>query len=81
MRQIAVHTDWIQLDQALKKEGLISTGGETAPFLETHRVLLGGKRVTEKRKKLYIGDVLTIDKEMYEITAEAGFVSENGRKK
>lgn len=52
MKTITIHTDYIQLDQALKKEGIISTGGEIAPYLEMHRVTLNGAPVHEKRKKL-----------------------------
>lgn len=71
MKSIEIHTDTIQLDQALKKEGIISTGGEMAPFLELHRVLLNGNKVHEKRKKLREGDVLTLDKENYRIVKES----------
>lgn len=81
MKTIAIHTEQIALDQALKKEGIISTGGEMAPFLEIHRVLLNGKPVFEKRKKLYIGDILTIDQEKYTITAEPGFAAVSGNRK
>lgn len=71
MKTIGIHTETIQLDQALKKEGIISTGGEIAPFLETHRVLLNGEKVREKRKKLREGDVLQLDKEKYTIVRES----------
>lgn len=70
MKEIGIHTDYIQLDQALKKEGIIGTGGEIAPFLEAHMVLLNGKTIHEKRKKLYQGDVLTLDHEKYRIVKE-----------
>ena len=82
MKYIFIHTEWIQLDQALKKEGFISTGGETAPFLKIHRILLNGKSVTEKRKKLYVGDVISIDKDTYEITTESSIIfnGETGKK-
>ncbi len=67
MNTITIHTDTIQLDQALKKEGIISTGGEMAPFLEMHRIQLNGSPIHEKRKKLHPGDVLTIDGSNYRI--------------
>jgi len=71
MKTIGIHTETIQLDQALKKEGIISTGGEIAPFLEAHRVTLNGEKVREKRKKLQEGDVLKLDKESYTIVRES----------
>lgn len=67
METILIHTDWIQLGQALKKEGIIGTGGEMAFFLENNAVLLNGKKVTEKRKKLYPGDHLLVQKKDYQI--------------
>lgn len=67
MKTISIHTDTIQLDQALKKEGIISTGGEIAPYLAMHRVTLNGAPVHEKRKKLREGDVLSLDGEEYRI--------------
>lgn len=71
MRTIIIHTDYIQLDQALKKEGIIGTGGEIAPYLETHRVSLNGAPVHEKRKKLRPGDRLTLDRDEYVIARES----------
>lgn len=71
MKTISIHTDYIQLDQALKKEGIISTGGEIAPFLETHAVTLNGAPVHEKRKKLREGDTLAIGKDLYRIQRES----------
>ena len=70
METILIHTDWIQLDQALKKEGIIGTGGEMAFFLEQNNVFLNGKKVTEKRKKLYPGDRLSVQKKDYQIVRE-----------
>lgn len=70
METIFIHTDWIQLDQALKKEGIIGTGGEIAFFLEQNKVFLNGKKVTEKRKKLYPGDCLSVQKKEYQIVRE-----------
>ena len=67
MENIYIHTDWIQLDQALKKEGIIGTSGEITYFLENQIVLLNGKKVTEKRKKLFPGDRLSIQKKEYQI--------------
>lgn len=71
MKTITIHTDYIQLDQALKKEGIISTGGEIAPYLEMHRVTLNGAPVHEKRKKLSEGDVLALDGDSYRIVRES----------
>lgn len=64
---IQITGEYIQLDQLLKKEGLIQTGGETAIFLSEHKVSLNGIKVFEKRKKIRSGDALTIDENVYRI--------------
>ena len=71
MKTIEIHTDYIQLDQALKKEGIIGTGGEIAPYLAMHEVRLNGAPVHEKRKKLREGDVLLLDGEEYRIARQS----------
>lgn len=65
--EVVIHGDYIQLDQLLKKEDLIGSGGMTGLFLEEHAVVLNGKPVTEKRKKIRPGDALSIDGISYEI--------------
>lgn len=70
MKRICIHTDTIQLDQALKKEGIIATGGEMGPFLERFPVTLNGAPVHEKRKKLRVGDILTVAGDTYRIECE-----------
>ena len=69
MEALAIYGEYIQLDQLLKKLDLISSGGETAAFLEMHKVLLNGNPVHEKRKKIRPGDTLAIDKKKWTITA------------
>lgn len=65
MKEIEIRGDYIQLDQFLKKEDIISSGGETGYFLEKHKVLLNGNAVHEKRKKIRLGDQLSLDGEIY----------------
>ena len=64
---IQITGEYIQLDQLLKKEGLIQTGGETAIFLSEHKVSLNGIKVFEKRKKIRSADALTIDHTVHSI--------------
>lgn len=65
--EITITGEYIQLDQLLKKEDLISSGGMTAAFLNSHKVFLNGIEVREKRKKIRSGDTLSIDGAVYEI--------------
>ena len=40
MKEIKIYGDYIQLDQFLKKENIISSGGETGDFIKNHEIFL-----------------------------------------
>lgn len=51
MKEIEIYGDYIQLDQFLKKENMISSGGETGNFIEKHEIFVNGVIIKEKEKK------------------------------
>ncbi len=51
MKEIEIYGDYIQLDQFLKKENIISFGGGTGDFIKKHEIFLNGSIIQEKRKK------------------------------
>ena len=67
MKEIEIYGDYIQLDQFLKKENIISSGGGTGDFIKNHEILLNGSIIQEKRKKIRLGDELSLDGEVYRI--------------
>lgn len=67
MKEIEIYGDYIQLDQFLKKENIISSGGETGDFIKNHEIFLNGSIIQEKRKKIRLGDELSLDGEVYKI--------------
>lgn len=67
MKEIEIYGDYIQLDQFLKKENIISSGGETGDFIKNHEIFLNGIIIQEKRKKIRLGDELSLDGEGYKI--------------
>lgn len=67
MKEIEIYGDYIQLDQFLKKENIISSGGETGDFIKNHEIFLNGIIIQEKRKKIRLGDQLSLDGEVYKI--------------
>ena len=67
MKEIEIYGDYIQLDQFLKKENIISSGGETGDFIKNHEIFLNGIIIQEKRKKIRLGDELSFDGEVYKI--------------
>lgn len=67
MKEIEIYGDYIQLDQFLKRENIISSGGETGDFIKNHEIFLNGIIIQEKRKKIRLGDDLSLDGEVYKI--------------
>ena len=67
MKEIEIYGDYIQLDQFLKKENIITSGGETGDFIKNHEIFLNGIIIQEKRKKIRLGDELSLDGEVYRI--------------
>ena len=67
MKEIEIYGDYIQLDQFLKKENIISSGGETGDFIKNHEIFLNGIIIKKKRKKIRLGDELSLDGEIYKI--------------
>lgn len=58
---VKITSNVIQLDQLLKWLGIIDTGGQIKFFLDSYRIFLNGVLVTEKRKKIYVGDIIKIE--------------------
>ena len=58
---IAITTEFITMDKLLKFSGVADTGGQAFLMVEDGIVKLNGKLVTEKRKKVFPGDVVNID--------------------
>ena len=65
-----IHSKMIQLDQLIKWLGLSDTGGQARILIDNGRVMVNGKIVLERRKKIVPGDVVTIDGNEYLIIAE-----------
>lgn len=55
-----IHTEYIQLDQLLKLEGIIGTGGQIKKLLEAQAILVNHVRCQEKRKKIRPHDVVEV---------------------
>lgn len=53
--------DFIQLNQLLKLLNLVETGGEANQVISEGYVIVNNNKETQKRKKLYQGDVIEFD--------------------
>ncbi|MBQ7063514.1 MAG: RNA-binding S4 domain-containing protein [Firmicutes bacterium] len=67
MQESQITGEFIKLNQWLKKEDLAATGGEAKFLIEEGRVQVNGQVASEIRKKLYDGDVVSVDGESYRI--------------
>lgn len=58
---VPIHTEYIQIDQLLKLEGVIETGGQVKGLIDDQVITLNGNMVIEKRKKCRVGDVVGVE--------------------
>lgn len=58
--QVEIHTPYIKLDQLLKFEQIIRTGGQVKFLLDDQKITVNGEICHEKRKKIYPDDVVEI---------------------
>lgn len=69
---VAITTEFITMDKLLKFSGVAETGGQAFLMVEDGVVKLNGKTITEKRKKVYPGDVVNVDNQVeLTVTVEA----------
>ena len=58
---VPINTEYIQIDQLLKLEGVIETGGQVKGLINDQVITLNGNMVTEKRKKCRVGDIIGVE--------------------
>lgn len=69
---VTITTEFITMDKLLKFSGVAETGGQAFLMVEDGVVKLNGKTITEKRKKVYPGDVVNVDNQIeLTVTVEA----------
>ena len=69
MTDVEIHADAIRLDQFLKLAGAVSSGGIVKELIAAEAILRNGEVETARRRKLVVGDVITIDGEdTYRVT-------------
>ena len=61
---VTIITEFITMDKLLKFSGVADTGGQAFGMVEDGIIKLTGKLVTEKRKKVFPGDVVNIDNQI-----------------
>lgn len=69
MKTIGIRKEPITLGQLLKLTEYIQTGGEAKFFLREPRVKVNGVTENRRGKKIFIGDVVTIDGVDYKVVS------------
>ena len=67
MKEIKINTEYITLQQLLKMENFISSGGEAKYYLMDNYVLVNGEEENRRGKKLYPNDTVIVEKKEFKI--------------
>ncbi|MDE5715179.1 MAG: S4 domain-containing protein YaaA [Anaeroplasmataceae bacterium] len=67
MKQIKIHSDYITLQQLLKMENVISSGGEAKYYLSINKVYVNQELENRRGRKLYPNDKIVIDEKEFVI--------------
>ena len=67
MKIIRIKTEYIELQQLLKMEDYISSGGQAKYYLMENAVYVNGELESRRGRKLRANDVIRIGKEEYQI--------------
>ena len=66
-KTVQVSGEFIQLNQLLKLESVVSTGGEAKALIESGKVLVNGEKADAVRKKLRQGDEVRVGRNVWVI--------------
>ena len=67
MQPIAIHSEFIRLDQFLKLAQLVSGGGEAKLLVQDGAVRVNGATETRRGRKLRPGDRVEIEGEVFQL--------------
>jgi S4 domain protein YaaA len=67
MKEIKIKTEYITLQQLLKMENFISSGGEAKYYLMDNYALVNGEEENRRGRKLYPNDHIIIEKKEFKL--------------
>ena len=67
MGVVKLRDEFIKLGQALKAAGLVESGAEAKEVITDGLVQVNGETDTRRGRKLYAGDIITVDGEEVKI--------------
>lgn len=68
MKLVKINTEYITLQQLLKMENIISSGGEAKFFLADNLVLVNDETENRRGRKLYPNDIVVIGEKEFVIS-------------
>lgn len=63
MENVEISTPMIPMNQLLKLIGIAATGGQANLMVEAGKVSLNGETVSERRRKVRVGDIVRVSGE------------------
>lgn len=70
MVKIEINTEFIKLDSFLKFSGAVTLGSEAKFFIQNEEVKVNGQIETQRGKKLYNGDEVEFQGELYKVVSK-----------
>jgi len=68
--KIEINTEFIKLDSFLKFSGAVTLGSEAKFFIQNEEVKVNGQIETQRGKKLYNGDEVEFQGELYKVVCK-----------
>lgn len=68
MKLVKINTEYITLQQLLKMENIISSGGEAKFYLADNPVLVNNETENRRGRKLYPNDIIVVGEEEFVIS-------------
>lgn len=66
---VAIHTEFIKLQDFLKFCDAVSSGGMAKNFIQNGEIAVNGETETRRGRKLYPGDVVSFGPNRWQVTA------------
>jgi len=67
METIAIHTEYIKLDQFLKLAQIVSSGGEARFYILENEILVNDEPENRRGRKLRPGDIVKVSEGIFSI--------------
>lgn len=61
---VGIFTEFITIDKLLKFAGVVDSGGQAFQLVLDGLVKINGATISEKRKKVFLGDIVNIDDQL-----------------